>query len=305
MRILSVSKPAPSPATEVEAPGAPPPASPTSRKLTDVAPGPGPALSDGAKRRLVIGKSATPIAPPSDSGLESILFADERTRIVSTDQQPWKLICALEIDAPWGMFVGTGWFAGPRTLITAGHCVFDKKQMGGWAREITVTPGRDRELKPFNSFKATRFSSVDAWIERQDADFDIAAIHLDNDVFPASEVFHVGALPDAELQDYLVNVSGYPASPGGGTELYWAKNRIRAVTPRRIFYDVDTSGGQSGGPAYIFADENSRPIVVGIHAYGEGGTPASLNLRVNSAPRIIPEVVTQIQQWITDQPAGT
>jgi V8-like Glu-specific endopeptidase len=302
MEIHSISKPAAG-ATEGgerQSPPAPPPP-PIIRKITAEA-GPSTALPDGSKRRIVVGKSTKPIVPPVDSGLESIFFADERTRIVSTDQFPWKLICALEIDAPWGMFVGTGWFAGPRTLITAGHCVFDKKQMGGWAREITVTPGRDRERAPFDTFKSTKFSSVNAWIERQDADYDIAAIHLDHDVFPASEVFRVGALPDDELQDYMVNVSGYPASPGGGTELYWAKNRIRAVTPRRIFYDVDTSGGQSGGPAYIFPDENSQPIVVGIHAYGEGGTPASMNLRVNSAPRIIPEVVSQIEKWISAAP---
>ena len=253
-------------------------------------------IAERARRRIVVGKSAAPIVA-ADTGLESVFGADERTRIVSTEEYPWKLVCALEIDAPWGMFVGTGWFVGPRTLVTAGHCVFDRKQMGGWAREITVTPGRNREQKPFGSMTATRFSSVHPWIEQQDADFDVAAIHLDLPVFTEAEVFRVGALPDAELQDYLVNVSGYPAEPGGGAELYWAKNRIRAVTPRRIFYDVDTSGGQSGGPAYIFRDEASHPIVVGIHAYGEGGTPASVGLRVNSAPRIVPEVVDQIDAW--------
>jgi glutamyl endopeptidase len=40
------------------------------------------------------------------------------------------------------------------------------------------------------------------------------------------------------------------------------------------------------------------PTVVGIHAYGVGGTPQSMPLQVNSAPRIIPEVVTQIEAWI-------
>jgi V8-like Glu-specific endopeptidase len=214
------------------------------------------------------------------------------------------MICALEIDAPWGTFVGTGWFAGPRTLITAGHCVFDRKQMGGWAREIRVTPGRNRDARPFESKVATRFSSIDPWIERQDPDFDIAAIHLDEPFFDGLEVFRVGSLADAELQDYLVNVSGFPAEPGGGTELYWAKNRVKTVTPRRLFYDVDTSGGQSGGPVYIFPDENSHPIVVGIHAYGEGGTPASIGLRVNSAPRIIPEVVERIEEWCAADSRG-
>ena len=255
-------------------------------------------MADSARRRIVFGKSVASIIPPAETGLETVFGADERTRIVSTDQFPWRLICALEIDAPWGTFVGTGWFAGPRTLITAGHCVYDRKQMGGWARRITVTPGRDREREPYKSFQSARFSTVDPWIEKQDADFDIGAIHLDQAVFPQTEVFRVGALPDAELQNYMVNISGYPAKPGNGRELYWAKNRIRAVTPRRIFYDVDTSGGQSGGPAYIFPGENAHPIVVGIHAYGEGATPSSIPLRVNSAPRIIPEVVEKIQEWV-------
>ena len=60
---------------------------------------------------------------------------------------------------------------------------------------------RDRERKPFESFKSTQFSSINAWIERQDADYDIAAIHLDHDVFPASEVFRVGALRAAMAGD--------------------------------------------------------------------------------------------------------
>ncbi len=298
MNLVSVSKPEVSP-TEIERA----PKEPISRTVTNEPAGPTMPLAEGARRRIVVGKSAKTIVQPPDSGLETVFYADERTRIVSTDQYPWKLICALRISSSLGTFVGTGWFAGPRTVLTAGHCVYDNKQMGGWASAIVVTPGQERKNKPFGEFAVTKFSSVNAWIERQDPDFDIAAIHLDKEVFPASEVFRVGALPDEELQDYLVNVSGYPGSPGGGTELYWAKNRVRAVTPRRIFYDVDTSGGQSGGPVYIFEDENSRPIVVGIHAYGEGGTPASINLRVNSAPRIIPEVVEQIQRWLTMETA--
>jgi hypothetical protein len=100
-------------------------------------------------------------------------------------------------------------------------------------------------MKPFESKVAKRFSSVDAWMERRDADFCIAVIHLDEPFFGESDAFRVGSLPDDELQDYLVNVGGYPAGPGGGTELWWAKNRIKVVKPRRIFYDVDTSGGQN------------------------------------------------------------
>ncbi len=294
IQLKSVSKPT----TETEA--IPRPAQAV-RAATRVPATPMP-LAPSALRRLAIGKSPRPIQPQGGVNLESVIGLDERTRIVSTESLPWKLVCALEIDAPNGSFVGTGWFAGPRTLVTAGHCVFDATQMGGWAREIRVTPGRDRERAPFGVVVSRRFTTVNAWLERQDPDFDIGAIHLDTPVFDEGDVFAVESMPDALLRDYLVNVSGYPFNPGGGQELWWARNRISEVTARRIFYDIDTSGGQSGAPVYILETATARPTVVGIHAYGEGGTPASIPLRVNSAPRIIPEVVERIQEWL-DQDA--
>lgn len=260
-------------------------------------------MTASSKRRLVVGKSDRPIQPMSGPIVsESVIGLDERTRIVSTTTAPWKYVCALDIDAPLGRFIGTGWVVAPQMLITAGHCVFDRNQMGGWAREILVSPGQDREIKPFGTRKVVRFSTIDLWLQNQDPDFDIAALHLDEPLFGEDEGFQVGAFPDADLKGFMVNVSGYPGNPGNGQEQWWAKNRIHQVTARRIFYDVDTSGGQSGGPAYIFRDDNGPPIVVGIHAYGSGGTPASIPMQVNSAPRIIPEVVEQIQAWIDGGP---
>jgi len=130
VRLVSVSKPA----TESEAIR---PKALVERAATRV-PSATMDVPAAALRRLAVGKSFEPIAPRGGIGLETVLGLDERTRIVSTETLPWKLVCALEIDAPWGGFVGTGWFARPRTLVTAGHCVFDARQMGGWAREIRV-----------------------------------------------------------------------------------------------------------------------------------------------------------------------
>jgi len=292
--------------------GLSPESAPLGTAVTTAAPSAPQDITKSSRRRLVVGKRSAPLWSQDESGVrgrlavESVLGdLDERTRIVSTDTAPWKYVCALSIDSPAGRFVGTGWVVAPRTLITAGHCVLDRTQMGGWANAIEVSPGRDRELTPFSTHRVVKFSTVDRWEQDQDPDFDIAAIHLDQDIFGAGEGFQVGAFPDAELLDFMVNVSGYPGSPGGGIEQWWAKNRIRAVTPRRIYYDVDTSGGQSGGPAYIFRDENGPPIVVGVHAYGVGGTPASVPMRVNSAPRMIPEVVDQIQAWIDNGPENS
>jgi glutamyl endopeptidase len=166
-------------------------------------------VSIGTKKRLVVGKSDKPIVPSFVA--HTILSArDERTRIRETHESPWRMICALAIDSPQGGFVGTGWLAGTRTIITAGHCVYDANQMGGWAKTIQITPGRDDDDQPYGTITSNNFSTVDLWQSKQDPDYDIAAIHLAEPVAGLSEWFVVKSMSDDQLQNYLVNISGYP-----------------------------------------------------------------------------------------------
>jgi glutamyl endopeptidase len=261
--------------------------------------------SGPSARRLVVGRSAEPIRPKGGITLESVIGLDERTRIVATEEAPWRMICVLAIEGPWGNFVGTGWLVGPRTVITAGHCVYEPSQMGGWAERIVLTPGADGAEEPFGSITSTRFESTNKWLNDQDQDFDMGVIHLDQPIGDQLGWFAVASLPDNELEGYQVNVSGYPGDKGG-REQWWARNRIHGLTPRRVYYDVDTMGGQSGGPVFIIEEEGAPPKVVGIHAYGVGGNkPSTITQPVNSAPRIIPEVVDLIQGWIDNGGGGS
>lgn len=261
-----------------------------------------PGAADGTSRAaqfLVTGKRSHPLRNPL-SVLESRLIegVDRRERILETDLSPWRMICALDIVNKNGLrYVGTGWFIGPRTVVTAGHCVFDPLELGGWAKSVTVMPGRNGDQMQGSS-RSSSFSTTDRWMESQDPDFDYAAIHLDEDLGTAAGAFGMAVLPDGDLVERMVNVSGYPGSPGGGAHQYFHANRIKAVTPRRVFYDIDTMGGQSGSPVWAYLDDDTtKPVVVGIHAYGVGGTPSNLGLRVNSGPRILPESMALIKAW--------
>jgi glutamyl endopeptidase len=251
-----------------------------------------------AEQFLVRGKSNRSLRARR-SPLESILTdADRRKQILETDLAPWRMICSLEITGQQGQeIVGTGWFVGPRTLITAGHCVFDPEELGGWARQITVSPGRNGDTRPFSSVVSKSFSTTKDWLDDLEADFDYAAIHLDTDLATNIGSFGVAVLPDADFTNLLLNVSGYPVQPGNGRDQYFHANRVKAVTPRRIFYDIDTMGGQSGAPVWAYLDGSPDPVVVGIHAYGVGGTPVDLHVRANSGPRIIADVLETIQGW--------
>jgi glutamyl endopeptidase len=231
------------------------------------------------------------------SVLESIIDGDDRVRVLDTELAPWRMICALRMFGVSGSgAMGTGWFVGPKTILTAGHCVFSNYFFGGWASKIEVSPGRNGAEFPFGTVESRRFTSTDRWVNSEEPDFDIGCIHLDKPLDVGVGWFAVGALSPAELQDYLVNVSGYPADRGNGTEQYHHKNRVLRVTDRRVFYDVDTYGGQSGAPVWIHEKDDSPPIAIGIHAYGVDDSAGGL--KANSAPRIIPEVLDQIRKWV-------
>jgi V8-like Glu-specific endopeptidase len=248
----------------------------------------------------VAGKSSAPPAP----SFESVIATDERVRILDTDLPPWRMICALRMRGPTGAgAIGTGWFIGPRTVLTAGHCVFSNHFFGGWASTIEVIPGllgagAGDSVRPYGSVTSESFTSLDRWTESEDADFDIGCIHLDEPKGDEVGWFALAAMGSDELVNFLVNVSGYPADRGGGNEQYHASNRALQVTERRLFYEVDTFGGQSGAPVWIHESDGAPPIAVGIHAYGVGGTPSNLGVVANSAPRIIPEVLDKLTEWV-------
>lgn len=236
-------------------------------------------------------------AAPALVTTETVILTDDRQRILDTGDFPWRMICALQITGTNGIKgVGTGWFVGPRTLVTAGHCVHHP-DLGGWATRIDVSPGRNGSEKPHGTVTSVKFSAFQPWVDDHKPEYDLGCIHLPAPLGEQLGWFTVKSIPDAELSGYGVNIAGYPADRGQGKELYHHANRILNVSEKRIFYDVDTYGGQSGSPAWVQVPGNEQPIVVGVHAYGTGATPANLGIEANSATRLIPGLVAQIAKW--------
>jgi V8-like Glu-specific endopeptidase len=251
-------------------------------------------------------------APPAL--LESIIGEDERVRILDTHLMPWCMICNLRIEGPRGAAVGTGWLVGPRTVLTAGHCVYHAT-IGGWAQRIVVTPGLNRQEAKHGSATARQFSALEAWTKddpamtlEQKADVDIGVIHLD-DADPLGDRlgwFGLAVRPDADLLDRHVHVAGYPGEParGFGREMWAHRSKVLATTPLRVYYDVDTTPGQSGAPGFMIESDATAPIAIAVHAYGTGGTPDRLGVIANSAPRITRDLFETIQRWIDVGPGG-
>jgi glutamyl endopeptidase len=261
-------------------------------------------VAPDAEEIIVTGRREAPLASPVRRvGVETVIGVDERTRITATAQYPWRMIAALQLTPrppSTARFIGTAWFIGRRTLLTAGHCVYSDSDFGGWIGSVGVSPGRDGANFPFGTVSATRFSTLDKWKSEADADYDVGCIHIEEPLGDRVGWFNITSLSDADLQNRLLNVSGYPGDRGGGTEQYHHANRVLHPSARRIYYDIDTYGGQSGAPAWVQEDAASEAIAVGVHAYGVGGTPSSLNITANSAPRLTPSLIATIKGWLAD-----
>ena len=223
--------------------------------------------------------------------LETVLGADERVLINDTTQYPWRITASLLITAADNsQWVGTAWFISPRTLATAGHCVFIKSSgvpgRDGWVKKIQVMPGRNKTELPFGGLSATEFWTVKGWGENGLETCDYGAIILPA-VFPSDlGHFGFGVFDDATLLDSTINIAGYPGDKPKGT-MWYDFRKTGSVNPDKVFYAADTAGGQSGACAYVIRD--GKRIGVAVHAYG-GNTS-------NSGTRINSQVFDNLESW--------
>ena len=226
---------------------------------------------------------------PPPPAAETVHGPDDRVQIQNTGDYPWRAHASLFRTAADGSgWIGSGTFIGPRTVLTAGHCVHVKGSgvpgRDGWMRQIQVMPGRNGNALPFGSKTSSTFRSVTGWTQSGNQEYDYGVI-----ILPAT--FNNGwfgfiNLNDGALVNTVGNIAGYPGDKPGGT-LWYAARKIAAVGPRKVHYDIDTAGGQSGSGVYRFLNHDRH--VFGVHAYGGATT--------NSGTRINGEVFNNLLAW--------
>jgi glutamyl endopeptidase len=209
--------------------------------------------------------------------------------IPDTTIMPYRQICLLEIIPATGQTLqGTGWLAGPRTVITAGHCVY-QTQFGSWATTIRVhlaVNGTNQEYYPVQ--ESHSLHSVEQWTNGGDPAYDYGAVILPSAVDAGN--FGYKALADSDLQSLLVSLVGYPVTSPDHETMWGDQGFLIGVKPTQIFYDIESEEGMSGCP--VFYTDGEKRYAVGIHNYGGGSSG-------NYATRISEPVYNDINAWAT------
>lgn len=222
--------------------------------------------------------------------LQLIGTRDRRVQNNNTTIHPYNAIAYLYIRWPDGTAArGTGFIIDRDSVVTAGHVVFDAER-GGWATRITVRPGANgADNFPYGAFESETLFSVNGWTVNGNLDSDYGLINISG-TFPSTiGSFGYGVATTANFDGKFARITGYPASPtiDANKPLYtqWYHSGTVDLSTRRAFYDADTSGGQSGAPVYIPAENIARAI----HSGSEGNT--------NRGTRITQDVFNNLRDW--------
>ena len=214
----------------------------------------------------------------------------------------------------------SGALIGSRRVLTAGRCL-QLARHSTWRRtaagdsdafDFSVSHGNggSSTAAPFGTCRWTRAYTVRGWFDDLRGDYDYGMVVLDPDSCTGLGTWRSFGWRSSIPDGWIVNNHGYPGGSGRPTgaisgELW--KDADAGVTMRtealRWYYDVDTSGGQSGSAAYLYWSRSGKRVQYGVHAYGEDnvdafGTPAIDGVCENSAVRITSARFQQICGWM-------
>jgi glutamyl endopeptidase len=135
-----------------------------------------------------------------------------RIPVKNPNTYPFRAVCRLIITARDNTrWYGTGFLVAPRTVITAGHCVF-LHEHGGWAKSIEVIPGLNKESRPHGSAVARIFKTVVGWTKGKNRNQDYAAIILPqrSRLGDSTGTFGFAVMQDEMLNTATLNLADYP-----------------------------------------------------------------------------------------------
>jgi V8-like Glu-specific endopeptidase len=176
-------------------------------------------------------------------------------------------------------------------VITAGHNLWSREYHIN-AKTITFFPGYSRERQ--HHFESTYFTWSRSYQVEKDhikaRDHDVGIVVLKG--IKLSQHFDLYSITQESLLEHPVNVTGYP---GETDEMYTMEGYVKnALSSNRMFYDIDTTRGNSGSGVWLTHPDTKKYFCVGVHTYGvDPDEPYGHN----SGTRITDNLIEKIKTW--------
>lgn len=234
-----------------------------------------------------------------DGGISpnAIIGGDNRFRVTNTTAAPYSYTCYMYSVYKNGDTSGvySGFMIGPKTAVTAAHCILSDKALD----HVVVVPGKNENREPFGRAYSTKVAVTDEYINGGNRADDWAVMELDRNIgdqsnYPILKYIH-GTYVGTSVEN-----TGYPSENNcslqnnAATRMISGKGKVRYSEENDPFGygrgilkgDWDASGGNSGGPVFAYYSDTGYTVIGILTAGSDDGSAYNSSTCYTTATRI-------------------